>query len=98
MTRLHLAGVGGNPSKVSGLEGDPHLPGGDRDCPGPHPGNTFPVSAPRLIVTMSSQITIELATPPPGPPRLPSKRMEYSQLQDGEFKPNIFNATWVTGI
>ena len=46
----------------------------------------------------SLQITIELATPPPGPPRLPSRRMEYSQLLSGEFKPNTFNATWVTGI
>ena len=51
-----------------------------------------------LTLRMTSlQITIELATPPPGPPRLPSRRMEYSQLQNGAFRPNTFNATWVTG-
>ena len=49
MTRLHLAGVGGNPGQVPGLEGDPHLTGGDRDRPGAHPGNTRSVSAPRLV-------------------------------------------------
>ena len=43
------------------------------------------------------QITIELATPPPGPPRLNTLRMEYSQLQEGQFDPNKFNATWATG-
>ena len=45
MTRLHLAGVGGNPGQVPGLEGDPHLSGGDRDRPWAHPGNSRPVSA-----------------------------------------------------
>ena len=50
-----------------------------------------------LMMRMMLQVTIQLATPPPGPPRLPTLRMEYSQLQRGHFNPNTFNATWVTG-
>jgi len=48
------------------------------------------------VVMGMIQITIELATPPPGPPRLNTLRMEYSQLQEGQFEPNKFNATWAT--
>ena len=50
-----------------------------------------------LMMRMLLQVTIQLATPPPGPPRLPTLRMEYSHLLRGHFNPNTFNATWVTG-
>ena len=43
------------------------------------------------------QVTIELATPPPGPPRLNTVRMELDQLLAGHFQPNNINATWVSG-
>ena len=43
------------------------------------------------------QVTIELATPPPGPPRLNTRRMEYRQLEEKLFVPNSLNASWVTG-
>ena len=44
MTRQHNVGVGGDTGQVPGLEGDPHLARGDRDRPGPDPGNTRQVS------------------------------------------------------
>ena len=43
------------------------------------------------------QATIELATPPPGPPRLRTRRMELRQLEEKLFVPNSLNASWVTG-
>lgn len=43
------------------------------------------------------QATIELATPPPGPPRLKTRRMELRQLEEKVFVPNSLNASWVTG-
>ena len=43
------------------------------------------------------QATIELATPPPGPPRLKTRRMELRQLEEKLFVPNSLNASWVTG-
>ena len=39
MTAQHLAGVGGNPGQVPGLEGNPDLPGGDSLRPRPDSGN-----------------------------------------------------------
>lgn len=45
MTKQHyLAGVGGDPRQVPGLEGDPDLAGGDRLRPGSDPGEPGPVS------------------------------------------------------
>ena len=43
MSTQHLAGTGGNPRQVPGLEGDPDLAGGDRLRPGSDSGKTGPV-------------------------------------------------------
>ena len=52
-----------------------------------------------VIVTVMGMIqaTIELASPPPGPPRLRTRRMEYRQLEQKLFLPRSLNASWVTG-
>ena len=36
-------------------------------------------------------------TPAPGPPRVPGRRIAFTQLASGALQPNPTNATWVSG-
>ena len=67
MTAQHLAGVGGNPGQVAGLEGDPDLPGGDSLRPRPDSGDAQSLMPSLDVLTSDHDRAGHTSSGPPAP-------------------------------